>query len=148
MSTLRMLQRFHFLFIPPGPESSAIMISDLPNQPRNELPAGASPPELPAVPSRPGTENNQDTSFAEQVRNELPAGTSPSELPAVPSRPGTERNHDKSFAEQVRNELSAGTCRQCKNRGLFSRGFCNKKRGEEKMKKRKESNLYNRPFRY
>ncbi len=27
----------------------------------------------------------------------------------------------------------------CKNRGFVSRGFCNKKRGEEKMKKRVES---------
>ena len=36
----------------------------------------------------------------------------------------------------------------CKKRGLSGRAFCNKKRGEEKMKKGEKSNLCDRPFRY
>ena len=35
---------------------------------------------------------------------------------------------------------------QCKKRGMVGRAFCNKKRGEEKMKKGKKSDLYKRPF--
>jgi len=43
---------------------------------------------------------------------------------------------------QCTKRIACGRCPQCKNRGSFGRGFCNKKRGEEKMKKKEVIYIY------